>query len=252
LAVVGAVAAGALWALVPGMLRVRSGTDEVITSLMMNFIGILLLQYVTGGPLKDPSGSGQVTASRTINSAFRLTDTSGVSPALVLITAAVCLLVWLYVNRSTVGLQATLAGRNPMMARWQGINVGRLGLLGFALGGGLAGLAGSLELLGPSGRLVGGFYPGLGFTAILVPLMANLNVLGSIAAALFFGGLSSAILYIPIVTALPHSAFDLLNGVVAMLITVRLVSMPRLRSLVPKSSLGRGGTATRNADEGGH
>lgn len=227
--ILAAAAAGALWAFLPAILRIRFNTDEVLTTLMMNFIGALMLQYFTDGPFKEPTASGEVTASKTITDAFRLSDSSGVSPSLVAIALAVLLLTWYLMNRSAFGLQSNLVGRNPLMARWQGINVGRLGLIAFLLAGALAGVAGSIELFGPSGRLVSGFAPTLGFSAVLVALVGELSVLGVAAAALFFGGLQSAILYLPIVTQLPQAALDLLDGIVAMVITVRVLPALLLR-----------------------
>jgi simple sugar transport system permease protein len=222
LAVVAAVAAGAAWSLIAGFLRVRYGTDEVLVTLMLNFIAILLLQWVVVGPLRDPAGTGQVAASPSIDRGLRLSTSAGVSPALLAITGLVVVFVWLLVNRSSLGLQSSLAGRNPEMARWQGVSIRRVGLAAFGLGGALAGLAGALDLLGPAGRVNAGYSPTLGFTAVLVALVGTLSVPGAVLAALFFGALQSAVLFLPIVTDLPRSALELLQGVVAMLITVQL------------------------------
>src|SRR5260370_27845523 len=79
------IAGGGVWALWPGLLRVRSGTDEVITTLMGNFIAGLVLVYVSSGPLKDPSGTGQVMASRPVAAAYRLSTSAGLSPAIIII-----------------------------------------------------------------------------------------------------------------------------------------------------------------------
>lgn len=216
-----AMVAGALWSAFPGFLRVRFGTDEVLTTLMLNFIATLLVQYVVLGALKDPAGTGQVAASRTIDQGLRISTSSGVSAILLVITALVIVAGWVLVNRTSFGLQASLAGRNPEMARWQGVSIERIGLSAFAIGGALAGLAGAVELLGPAGRVNSGFSPTLGFTAVLVALVGTLSVPGAVLAAILFGGLQSAVLFLPIVTDLPRSALDLLQGLVALLITVR-------------------------------
>ena len=81
------MAGGALWALWPGYLRLRSGTDEVITTLMGNFIAALVLVYVTSGPLKDPSGTGQQAASPMLPALYRISDSQGISPAIIGIAA---------------------------------------------------------------------------------------------------------------------------------------------------------------------
>ncbi len=215
------LAFGALWALWPGWLRIRSGTDEVITTLMGNFIAGLLLVWVTSGPLKDPSGSGQVTSSRPVPLGIRISTDTGVSPLILGITVAVGIAIWVLVNRTGFGVLGGLAGRNPVMVTWQGGRLSRLGLGAFLLSGGTAGLAGAMEVLGPDGRLVSGFSPAHGFTAVLIALVANLSVSGSVIVALFFGGLASASLYLPVIAGLPSAAIDMVNAAIALFITAR-------------------------------
>ena len=212
---------GALWAFWPGWLRIRSGTDEVITTLMGNFVAALLLVWVTSGPLKDPSGSGQVTASRPVPLAMRISTDNGVSPIILGLTLLVGAVVWVLVNRTAFGVLGGLAGRNPVMVTWQGARLSRLGLGAFLLSGGTAGLAGAMEVLGPDGRLVSGFSPAHGFTAVLIALVANLSVSGSVIVALFFGGLASASLYLPVIAGLPSAAIDMVNAAIALFITSR-------------------------------
>jgi ABC-type uncharacterized transport system permease subunit len=217
------VAGGAIWALWPGLLRVRSGADEVITTLMGNFIAGLVLIYVTGGILKDPSGTGQVMASRPVSPAYRISTDTGLSPTIVITAVAVGVLMWVLVNRTAFGVLAGLAGRNPTMIVWQGARMSRLGLAGFVLGGALAGLAGAIEILGPNGRLVSGFLPTHGFTAVLIALVAGLSISGAAIVSLFFGGLAAASLYLPVLAGLPAAAIDIINAAIALFITARTV-----------------------------
>jgi general nucleoside transport system permease protein len=97
----------------------------------------------------------------------------------------------------------------------------RLGLAGFMLAGALAGLAGTIEVLGPNGRLVSGFLPIHGFTAILIALVAGLSISGAALVSLFFGGLASASLYLPVLVGLPAAAIDIINASIALFITAR-------------------------------
>ena len=221
LAIVGGIVAGMLWAAWPGLLRIRYGTDEVITTLMANFIAGLVLVYVTSGPLKDPSGTGQVSASRPVALAYRISDSAGVSPAILGLVLMSAVLIWLLVNRTAFGVLSSLAGRNPVMIVWQGANLSRLGLASFLGSGVFAGLAGAIEVLGPNGRLVSGFLPTHGFTAILIALVAGLSVGGVAVASLFFGGLAAASLYLPVIAGLPAAAIDVINAAIALFITAR-------------------------------
>lgn len=222
---------GALWALWPGLLRLRSGTDEVITTLIGNFMAGLLLVYVTSGPLKDPSGSGQQASSRPLDAAYRISDSLGLSPAIIAIAVVVGILMWLLVNRTSFGVLASLAGRNGTMVEWQGARLWKLGLSSFLISGALAGLAGTIEFMGPNGRIASGFLPAHGFTAILIALVANLSVLGTAVAAVFFGGLASAALYLPIMAGLPSAAIDIVNAAIALFITARSTFIDRVLRL---------------------
>lgn len=212
---------GALWAMWPGILRLRSGADEVITTLMGNFLAVIVLIYVTSGPLKDPSGSGQQASSRPLDAAYRISTSYGVSPTIIAIAVLVGIFMWLLVNRTAFGVLSGLAGRNATMVTWQGARLWNIGLSSFIISGALAGLAGTVELMGPNGRLASGFLPAHGFTAILIALVANLSIVGTAIVALFFGGLASAALYLPVIAGLPSSAIDIINAAIALFITAK-------------------------------
>jgi simple sugar transport system permease protein len=230
LTIAAGIGGGAAWALVPGLLRVRSGTDEVITTLMGNFIAALALAYVTSGPLKDDSGSGQVAAGRPVTAALRIASSSGVSPTLGAIVVAAGLLIWLLVDRTAFGVLGSLAGRNPVMVVWQGARSAQIAIAAFALSGGLAGLAGALELLGPSGRLVSGSAPTLGFGAVLIALVCGLSVPAAAIVSLFFGGLAAASLYLPVIAGLPSAAINIINAAITLVITSRAWPEGRARA----------------------
>ena len=228
--IVAAVAAGMIWSLIAAWLKTSTGADELLTTLMLNFIGALVLQYMTNGPLRDLSGSGQVAAAPPLPPEVRITGSSGVGLVNVAVIVLVVIGCWFLVNRTTFGLAATIVGRNPQVAARQGVNPRYIVWSTFAFSGGLAGLAGALEVLGPTGRLIQGFSPDVGFTGVLVALVGGLTVLGAVFAAVFFGALAAAIQYLPIVTDLPRSALEVLQGFVALLITVQLRASWKKRS----------------------
>jgi simple sugar transport system permease protein len=124
------------------------------------------------------------------------------------------------------------------MVVWQGARMSQLGLAAFALSGALAGLAGVIEVLGPNGRLVSGFLPTHGFTAVLIALVAGLSVAGAAIVSLFFGGLAAASLYLPVLAGLPSAAIDIINAAIALFITAR--AAPVLAWLLPRRRATRG------------
>ena len=164
-------------------------------------------------------------------SAYRISNSLGLSPTIIAIAVVVGVAMWFLVNRTAFGVLSGLAGRNPTMVQWQGARTWRIGLASFLLSGALAGLAGTIEFMGPNGRITGGFLPGHGFTAILIALVANFSVVGTAFVALFFGGLASAALYLPIMAGLPSSAIDIINAAIALFITAKSKVVDRIAKL---------------------
>ncbi len=224
------IAAGAVWSLLSGWLRLAFGADEVVTSLMLNFVAVLLLEWAAAGPLKSGAGSGQSAVTRSLSPHYRISSSTGVSPTVLGICAVAVAAVWLFSNRTRTGLEVRVVGRNPVTARWQGVSSTRVGATTFALSGAFAGLAGAVEAFGPAGSLHAAYSPDVGFMAIVVALVGGLGALGILAAALFFGVLRAAMLFLPVVSDVPQSGIELINGLVALLITSTAV--PNVRALL--------------------
>ena len=227
LAVLAGVTFGGLWSLLPGLLKVRLGADEVIVTLMLNFVAVLLVSWVTTGPLKDPAVRGETASTPTVDAALRLSGGDGMSVALLLLIALSVATAWVLAERSAFGLKLRYVGEAPAAARWQGMKADRLKLLAYLLAGVFAGLAGALEVLGPNGRLVTGATPTIGFTAIVVAIVGLSRVPGIVLAALLFGGLQAAILFLPIVSDLPSSGLKIMEGLIALLVTAELIRRRR-------------------------
>ncbi len=222
-AIIAGIIGGALWSAIAGWLKIRLGADEVITTLMLNFIAILLIQWVTTGPLKNDAVRGETASTPFVPEAVRLTTGVGVSTALIILVVITIVVAWIILERTPFGLKSRLTGSNPVAASWQGINVQQVRMWTYLLAGAFAGLAGAFEVLGPNGRLVTGATPTIGFTAIVVAIVGTLRVPGAVLAALFFGGLQAAILYLPIVSNLPSSGIRVMEGLVALLITAHFI-----------------------------
>lgn len=236
-ALLSGIVSGALWSLIPGVLRIRFGADEVVTSLMLNFIAALVLEWVASGPLKSGTGSGKAAVTRTMSEQYRISDSTGVSVPILFICAAAVLATWYFVQRTQVGLEIRVVGRNPTMAAWQGVRSSRVGALAFAFSGATAGLAGGVEALGPAGSLHNAYSPQVGFMAIVVALVGGLSAFGILVAAAFFGALRAATLFLPTVSDLPQSGIEIIVGLVALLITA--ATFPSLRRRVrPRSRPG--------------
>lgn len=188
--VIASMLAGALVLLVPALLKVRFGVDEVVTTLLFNFIFLLFISMLLEGPLKDPMGMGWPKSERLIAEARLPRIVEGLRLhwgfALALIAAA---LVWVIERRTTLGYEMRAVGLNREAAGFAGIPVNRVLIKTALLAGGLAALAGFSEVAGLKGNLTLDLSPGFGYTGIIVAMLALLNPLAVVAAALFVAGI---------------------------------------------------------------
>ena len=183
--------AGAAWAMIPGVLRATRGVSEVITSLMLVYIGIQLTNYVLEGPWSEP-GSTFPSSPYVPDGASLPTIVAGtLLNAGALVGLALVVVAWFLMSRSTFGLRLNAIGGNERAARMAGVRVSLMIVLAMAASGAFAGLAGGMEVLGVRGRLVEGFSPGYGFEAIAIALLGRLNAFGILGAALLFGALDA-------------------------------------------------------------
>jgi simple sugar transport system permease protein len=185
-----AMLAGAAWASIASVLRVYLGTNEVLTTIMLNYIATYLVSYLLNGPVRDPASPLAQTAALPQPAILPvlLPDTTLHAGLLFAIVAAVVGQLWL--SRRVWGLHVKATGLNPEAARNAGLPVRRLLLSAFAVGGALAGLAGMCQVAGVQGRMIANLSPGYGYTAIVVALLGRSSPLGALAAALFFGALT--------------------------------------------------------------
>ena len=185
-----AMIAGAMVLLIPALLKVRFGVDEVVTTLLFNFIFLLFISMLLEGPLKDPMGMGWPKSARLIPEARLPRIVDGLRLhwgfGLALIAAVV---VWIIQARTTLGYEMRAVGLNREAANFAGIPVNRVLIKTALLSGGLAALAGYSEVAGLKGSLTLDLSPGFGYTGIIVAMLALLNPLAVVAAALFVAGI---------------------------------------------------------------
>lgn len=177
---------GALFALIPAVLRTRFGANEILTSLMLVYVAELLLDWLVRGPWRDPQGFNMpVTVTFEPEAVVPLLLDGGRlnigTPLALLIVVVMAVLV----GRTLKGFEIRLVGEAPRAARFAGFDEKRLTWTVFAISGGLAGLAGVLEAAGTVKMLQPGLSPGYGFTAIIVAFLGRLNPVGCLIAGVF-------------------------------------------------------------------
>ncbi|MBS1961677.1 MAG: ABC transporter permease [Bdellovibrionales bacterium] len=186
-----AMAAGAVWGFIPGWLRARRGSHEVINTIMMNFIAVGITSYLTLYVFKTEENQIPETAMVASQYLFTKWTWFGDTPlnfsfVLAILTAA---FVWVILWRTTLGYEIRAVGDNEEAARTVGIDSARIRMIAMALAGAAAGMVGINEILGSSGKFKMGFSPEYGFIGIAVALLGRNRPLGVVCSALLFGAL---------------------------------------------------------------
>lgn len=175
---------GLLWAAIPAILKVRFGANEILTSLMLVYVAQLLLDWLVRGPWRDPDGFN-FPESRLFSEAATVPLLGDGRLHLGFPLAIVAALVLAIVLARTLkGFEIRVLGEAPRAGRFSGFSQAKMILFAFCVSGGLAGLAGIIEVAGPIGQLRPVVSPGYGFTAIIVAFLGRLNPIGAILAGL--------------------------------------------------------------------
>jgi ABC-type uncharacterized transport system permease subunit len=193
------IAGGMLYGAIPALLKIRFGTNEILTSLMLVYVALLFLDWIVRGPWRDPQGygfPGSVAFSPAATMPV-LVEGSRLHLGLVFVIVAV-LASWFLLRRTITGFEISVLGQAPRAGAFAGFSRNRMVLLTFLISGGLAGLAGISEVAGTVGKLDVVISPGYGFTAIIVAFLGRLNpiailVAGFVLALTYIGGESAQI-----------------------------------------------------------
>lgn len=181
---------GAAYALLPTLLFVKRGTNLMVMGIMMNNIANLVITYLIVGPFagKNATVSSTEMVEESAFLPYIITKPNKLSIG-ILIVFAVAFLMWLFINKTSIGYELKMCGANRQAARYSGIKVTFYMTAALLLSGALGGLAGGVEILGNYHRMYDSFSPGYGFDGIPIALLTGGNPIGVIAGALLFGAL---------------------------------------------------------------
>lgn len=218
---VGAFVGGACWGGIAGYLKAKFNANEVITTIMLNYMALYFLEWLVKGPMIDPMGHGfpqTVLIKEGLRLPILLSGTrlhAGLFLALVLIVGGY--FFW----KTTFGFRIEMVGQSPEVAKYSGVNVPRTVVLTMVLSAGLAGIAGWSEVFGIHYRLLENISGGYGFLAIVVALLANLNPFGIIISAFFFSALMVGGNTMQRLVGVPFSLVDIIEGLVIIFVISR-------------------------------
>lgn len=202
---------GALWGLVPALLKIYAGVNEIVSTLMLNYIAVLWVEYLFFDAWRDPRGFGFPGTAEFPREAWlpRLTGQLHIGIIFALIAAAV---IWFLLARTRLGYEIRVQGSSPLAARYAGMNLVKNIAIIMVLSGGIAGLAGMGEVAGISHRMQNGLAVGYGFTALIVAFLGRLSPFGVIIAAVFVAALTVGSEQLQLTLNLPASFADILQG----------------------------------------
>ena len=192
-----AMAAGAIWGVIVGVLKTKWGINEVLSMIMFNWIAFYLSNFIAGLPAIKSDGTAEATKNISDNASMLFSKdfikSMGLAPTAnwgFLVAVAVMLIVWFVIEKTTLGYELKAVGSNKFAAEYGGIDVNRSILTALAISGALAGLAGALQLMGMGKRIsVFSSQEGFGFAGIVVALIGCSNPFGVLAAGIFYGAL---------------------------------------------------------------
>jgi simple sugar transport system permease protein len=215
--------AGAFWGFIPGVLKARFGVNEILSTVMLNVVATQILLAMLKGPLMDTTG---VTAGTFLPQSEQLPEAVWLAklvPQTLLHTGAIlavalAFVVYIFLWRTTIGYRIRAVGLNPEASRYAGIRVPVYQALALTLAGGLAGLAGVVEIIGVQHRLLEGITSGYGFSGIVAALFGSLHPLGTIPASYLFGSLLVGADKMQRAMQVPSSLVDVLLGLVVLFV----------------------------------
>ena len=239
---------GAAWGLIPGALRAFLRVNEVITSLLLNYVAILFADYLVYGRWRDPAGFGFPGTARLPEAAWLPRwGTTRVHLGL-LVGIAAALLLWVVLRRTRWGYEIAVTGENERAARYGGMPTARNILLVMAVSGGLAGIAGIGEVAGLGHQLQRNLSPGYGYTAIIVAWLGRLNPIGIVLVAFLLAALLVGGDQLQMTMGLPAAIAPMLQGTILFFL-LGGETLARYRLVWSRRTLG--GAAPRPATETG-
>lgn len=229
--------AGALWAGLAAFLKLRFNANEVIITLMLNYVAIEIVKFVISGPWRDPEHTEPFTAVIAKGAKLPLLLPGTRLHAGILIGIIVTVVLWWVLRRTVYGYQLTILGANPRTAEYAGINTSRMIFFTMLIGGGLCGLAGVSELAGVQHRMIENLSPGYGYTAIAIALLGRGNPWGVLVASILFAGLEVGVQGMQQVAGVPISAAQILQGLVLLFVVAGFMLRTKYETIEQKKKV---------------
>lgn len=205
---------GGVWAGIAGLIKIKFNTNEIIVTLMMNYIALGIVSYLVTGPWRDPRATEPFTATFAPQTILpKILPNTRLHAGILIALLATIILWWVFKN-TVYGYQSKVIGLNDRTAKYSGMKIERTILITMLISGGLCGLAGAGEVAGVHQRVLAGFSPGYGYTAIAVAMLGRLNPFGVLAASFLFAALVVGADGMQLFMGVPVSLIYIIEGLV--------------------------------------
>lgn len=223
------IIAGGIWGAIPGILRITRGLNEMIVSIMLNYVAVLFMGYLYSGPLRE----GSVPQTQAVDDNLklgRIFEGSNVHAGFI-IAIVLAIIIYYFLFYTSKGFKLRAVGLNDTASMYNGFSVKRYMLLAFIVSGAIAGLGGSVELHGVQYRLMAGFGTGYGFDGVAIALIGQLNPIGTVLVAYLFAVLRTGANTMQVGTGMPTSVIDIIQALVIVFAVAgsALVNLPRVK-----------------------
>lgn len=232
--VIAGTLAGALWGLVPAILKAYRGLNEMIVTIMLNYIAVLFMEFLYSGPLLE----GIIPQTAAVDEGARLAILiPGTKIHLgILIAAVVAVAMYYFLFYTSKGVQLRAVGLNPIAAQVNGLNIKKFVFLSFCVSGAIAGLGGALELHGAQFRLMGGYGSGYGFDGIAIALIGQLNPIGTVLVGYLFAVLRTGANTMQVGSGIPTPVIDIIQALIIIFVVAgtALIHLPSVNQFLTR------------------
>ncbi|MHC1783494.1 MAG: ABC transporter permease [Anaerolineaceae bacterium] len=225
---------GMLFAMIPALLKVFFNTNEVVSTLLLNFIAIRFVEYLISGPMRDPTSITKLNASEklprfTWMPRLEIFNPSPTNIGVYFAIIAAIVVAFIFF-KTKLGYEIKIIGTNAILGVYGGMKPKLTTVMVMAISGALSGLIGVIEVAAVQHRLINGFNPSFGFDGIVVSLLANHNPIGILLTGVFFGNLRNAGIIMERLTETPSAITDIVMAIVILIITSQ-IALPKIKEL---------------------
>ena len=234
LCIIGGSLAGGLWGAIPGVLKIKQNVNEMIVSILLNYVATLFMEYLFSGPMKEANIPQTAAVPHEVRLPIFLTNTR--AHIGIFLAVLVAFLTWYFLFHTYRGFSLRAVGLNEAAAHVNGFPVKKTIIMSLVVSGAIAGLGGAVELTGISYRLQSGFAEGYGFDGVAIALIGQLNPFGVILVSFLFAALKCGTNTMQIMTGISTSVVDIIEAILIIFAVAAsaIVQLPRLRQFLKR------------------